>query len=52
MNARRQRALQLSTTIVSDQHTVDEKGTNILEVKTLQSIGVSLLWDSEYVSKV
>ena len=51
MNARKQRALQLSTTIVSGQHTVDERGTNILEVKPLQSIGVGLL-DSEYISKV
>lgn len=48
MNARRQSALQLSKVVSGDQTTKQEK-TNILEINTLQSVGVTLVCDSEYI---
>ena len=48
-NAQRQSALHLPQIVVSKYWVINEGEANILEVKTLQSIGVSLVCDSEYI---
>ena len=49
-NVQRQSALHLPQIIISEYWIINEGETHILEVKTLQSIGVSLVCDSEYIS--
>ena len=48
-NVQRQSALHLPQIVGSEYWTINKGETNILEVKTLQSIGVSLVCDSRYI---